>query len=159
MIKRWVAVWMLFCVLWCGGCASDGYAPPQTEQLQSRLSGYYAQMQLQATLHRTGHGTLTLLMESPSTLQGMRFTCQADGTVLLQYRDLQFPAQQLPQGSLASVLCAVLDDVARRAEEVSGGTAVGKTDSGQYSLRYAPNGMPLQLTVPALSIDLQFTDI
>lgn len=156
MIKRWLwAITAMLCLLGAG-CARTRYEPPAALQLQADICGRYGGMDIRATLSRSGQGTLSLLMQSPASLKGMRFTCRADGTVLLQYHDLQYPARQLPERSLARVLCTVLDDVARRSDTLSAGTVGGKAGDAAYLLRYAPDGTLLSLSMPTLPLEITF---
>ena len=159
MIKRWMLATVTAMLVLCAGCSRARYDPPATTQIQSTLSGQYGSLHIQATLQSTGQGTLSLLMQQPDSLKGMRFTCRAEGTVLRQYHDLQYPAQQLPSRSLAKVLCTVLDDVSRRADQLTAGTATGKADGAAYLLQYAPDGALLSLSVPELALDVTFEQL
>ena len=138
------------------GCAGRPVVP-QTTELCAAVQGVYGALQVEAAVQRHGIGTMQLDFSAPDTLAGLTMFCAGDGTTRLDYQGLTYTADALPAAALPQLLCAVLDDAARRSDAVRDGCLTGRAADAAYTLCFDETGRPVSLTIPSLGAALTFT--
>lgn len=146
-------------------CHRKSIAEPRGDGFSCTFDAVYQEMRIRGTLTRKTAGTLTLSFKEPATLNGLTATWNGESiTFSLHGLNFSVDPSTVPESALGQELLSALDAVARgegqrRAED---GTAVltGNGMNGDFVLQYdAETGWPQSLSVPALPLEITFSDI
>ncbi len=164
-MRRVLGLVAVFLILFAGCRRKVPMADPVGEGFSCTFDAAYQDMRIRGTLTRKNAGTLTLSFTEPATLDGL--VAAWDGEkIIFSLHGMSFSVDpaSIPESALGQELLSALDAVGRgegeRTAEDGAVVLKGNGANGEYVLRYdGETGLPLSLSVPALPLQITFSDV
>ena len=165
-VRRTTLALLCAVCLLCAGCHKTVAATPITTGFSCRVIADYNDLAIIGTLSRPAAGDLTLTLEQPTTLSGLR--THWDGNALTaQWHGLSIELTEdtLPKAALirkiAEILDAALGCLPEDLTQTEAGVQLsGKVGQDTFTLLSDPaTGQLLSLSVPTLSLMVRFEEV
>ena len=163
--RRGLAAGLLaFCLLLPAGCGPTGRqaADPVTEGFSCTAQLDYSGQHYVCRLTCAGGGAFTAKLSQPALLDGLTMEWDGEG-FSLSYLGLErrLDGSGLPDTAFASAVRHVLQAAGEQlmdGQELSGRKLEGGSEAGDYTLTFSDDGYPASLSLPALDLEVAFSD-
>lgn len=153
----------VFCVflLFLTACSFTVRKNPITENFTCSFTAEYEEMQLGGIIQRGEAGSVTLVLSSPASLNGL--VCRLEGEEMtLSLGGLEYKTDVIPVAAVPRLLREVLDALRHADMHTEGEITTCMGTVGTYTFEAcvtAKEGFVQSLSVPDAKLEMQFTEV